>query len=66
MDGSSAAARCNPLKDLIPRQLYKIAIQAVIGGRIMARERLECIGCLRDQRLEDLFLSLEADVETSL
>ena len=29
---------CKKLKDLIPRQLYKIAIQAAIGGKIVARE----------------------------
>ncbi|HPQ51218.1 MAG TPA: elongation factor 4, partial [Alphaproteobacteria bacterium] len=29
---------CERLKDLIPRQLFKIAIQATIGGKIMARE----------------------------
>src|SRR6185437_4689594 len=33
-------AICARLKDLIPRQLFKIAIQAAIGGRIIARETL--------------------------
>src|SRR6201994_4714121 len=33
-------AICAKLKDLIPRQLFKIAIQAAIGGRIIARETL--------------------------
>ncbi len=35
---------CEKLKKLIPRQLYKIDIQAAIGGKIIARESL---GALR-------------------
>ena len=31
-------ALCARLKELIPRQLFKIAIQAAIGGRVVARE----------------------------
>ncbi|HIJ62746.1 MAG TPA: elongation factor 4 [Rhodospirillaceae bacterium] len=34
---------CSRLKDLIPRQMFQIAIQAAIGGRIVARETLSAL-----------------------
>jgi GTP-binding protein LepA len=36
-------ALCVRLKDLIPRQLFKIAIQAAIGGRVIARETVSAL-----------------------
>ena len=40
---SRGRALCERLKDLIPRQLFKIAIQAAIGGRIVARETISAL-----------------------
>ncbi|MEI7670107.1 MAG: translation elongation factor 4, partial [Pseudomonadota bacterium] len=34
---------CKRLKDLIPRQMFQIAIQAAIGGRIIARETVSAM-----------------------
>ncbi|MCR6633217.1 MAG: translation elongation factor 4 [Magnetospirillum sp.] len=34
---------CIRLKDLIPRQMFQIAIQAAIGGRIVARESISAL-----------------------
>jgi len=36
-------AMCEKLKDLIPRHMFKIPIQAAIGGRIVARETLSAM-----------------------
>jgi len=38
-----ARSICARLKELIPRQMFQIAIQAAIGGRIIARESLSAL-----------------------
>ena len=40
---SRGRAICERLKDLIPRQMFKIAIQAAIGGRVIARETVAAL-----------------------
>ncbi|MBC6441220.1 MAG: elongation factor 4 [Rhodospirillales bacterium] len=40
---SRGRAVCEKLKDAIPRQLFKIPIQAAIGGKIVARETLSAL-----------------------
>ena len=40
---SRGRALCERLKDLIPKQLFKIAIQAAIGGKVVARETISSL-----------------------
>ena len=40
---SRGRALCHKLKELVPRQLFKVAIQAAVGGRIVARETVSAL-----------------------
>jgi len=40
---SRGRAICARLKDLIPRQLFKIPLQAAIGGQVVARETISAM-----------------------
>ncbi len=39
------------LKEVIPQQLYQVAIQAAIGGKIVARENVSALAKERDREM---------------
>ena len=41
---SRAHALVNKLKELIPRQLFEVAIQAAVGGQILASQKVRSVG----------------------
>ena len=40
---SKGRAICMRLKDLVPRQMFKVALQAAIGGKVIARETIAAL-----------------------
>jgi GTP-binding protein LepA len=40
---SKGRVMCERLRDILPKQLYKVAIQAAIGGKVVARETISAL-----------------------
>ena len=59
---------CLRLKETIPRQLYQVAIQAAVGGKIVARENVPAMRKDVTAKCVSIYSSLDmrCEIQTSL